>query len=177
MTSRTPATAQGNRFRPALESLEDRQTPAVTWFSFGGTLWVTDYVGLDDDVMIRDNGTAIAGNISVQRVGIDPQPLPVSGHINRIEVRTRGGADEVAFRMDGPLAPHTSRYVEVYLGDGNDDLEVRMWSGEEALAANSTYGMVATCGPDRHSGSRSRATVLVVPQAGRAITCPSSRPL
>jgi hypothetical protein len=140
------------RFAPAVEALEHRLAPAVVWSFTGSKMWVEDLSGGNDHVIIHDNGTGRAGNLTIQRIGVDPRPVRINRYISDIDVRTRNGTDVVRYQLDSTLTA-SRRDVQVYLGSANDSFvaEVRGPNPDGsgvAMAANTSLRVIAWGGGD-----------------------------
>jgi hypothetical protein len=107
-------------FMPRLEILDDRTLPSVTFVESGHTLAIRGDQNANT-ILINDDGTANAGNISVQA---DGQSYTSQGAITTIRVLGRNGADSVEYDLNADLG--NVRKVVADLGNGNDTFMARV---------------------------------------------------
>jgi hypothetical protein len=103
-----------SRFRPQLESLNDRIVPSVTWSVNAGVLTITGTQGADT-VDIQDDGT----NLTVTADG-ETLNLPTDGSVTDVVLHLGAGADVVTYTLTGDLAAGTTRKLDACLGNGDD---------------------------------------------------------
>lgn len=99
-----------NRFRPRLENLEDRTTPAVTISPNGNVLNISSNAA-SDTVRIRDNGN---GNLNVTF----PNGSFSGVNFQRININMGNGNDRVFYNQTGNRV--RNMLLNVNLGNGND---------------------------------------------------------
>jgi len=110
-----------------LEPLFDRIVPSVTVVQTGGTLTVTGDQHANT-VEIKDGGTP-----SGLTVTVDGTDYPLTGDVNMLVVKTRGGADTVSYDLTGDYVG-TTRTVEIELGNGNDTFTADLGHGLDAAS-------------------------------------------
>jgi hypothetical protein len=128
--------AQSPRFKPRLQALEDRTSPAVAIFTFGGTMFVlgdgsANTVTLDD----KGDGTITATITSSTNTATR------TADVVAVVVLTGGGADTVNYKLANPLT--AGRALLVDLGSGNDTATI-----DASAGVNSSALAVAVLGGD-----------------------------
>ncbi|MBL8824357.1 MAG: hypothetical protein JNJ77_17350 [Planctomycetia bacterium] len=116
------------RFQPRLETLEDRQVPAVNIWQQGATLFVQG-TGGTDQINIQDMGN---GNFNVQvdnKFGVNYSGL------DRIRVRTHGGDDTVNYSVDNKSMATPKFRMDVDLGSGNDNFDADIYGYDNTTNA------------------------------------------
>jgi hypothetical protein len=103
-----------HRFRPQLESLNDRIVPSVTWTVDAGVLTITGTQGADT-VDIQDDGT----NLTVTADG-ETLDLSSAGTVTDVVLHLQAGNDTVSYTLAGDLAAGAARTLDVSLGNGQD---------------------------------------------------------
>ena len=100
-----------------LYPLDERALPAVL-VPFGEEDGVIVIRGdqKTDTIVVTDTGTGDAGAV---KVDIDGELFESTAAVTRIEVWSRGGADDVTYKLNGDLT--TERTVEVHLGNHHDE--------------------------------------------------------
>lgn len=150
--------SKAKRFRaiPKLESLNDRVLPSVTFIEKGDTLVIRGD-NQANNIVINDNGTSVAGNVTVLA---DGQSYTATGSIATIRVLTRGGNDSVQYDLSSDL--WGARNVIADLGNGADSfvanlqtnindpaaLAMRVWggNGNDLLTLNAVGANVGVGG-------------------------------
>lgn len=132
-------------FRPGLENLEDRLTPACTvTTAYGGTaLIITGDNNVNDVAIIQDDAN---NTLTVLCDGAAPQVFS-SSLIKSISTDLKGGDDNLWWG----LAPGSNFQFEkgAYLatGDGNDEIELSFWHGiGNPALIQSSLGIVVDAG-------------------------------
>src|ERR1043166_4643199 len=89
------------RFRPQLETLEDRCCPSVNVSVLFGNTLVVNGDSADNTVTITDAGN---GNISALISGATGTATGSGSAIKNVIINTRGGSDNVTYNLNGPLS-------------------------------------------------------------------------
>jgi hypothetical protein len=109
------------RFRPGVETLEDRCVPAVTPKILGNSLILTGDKG-DNTIVLNDTGVNNSLNITGTLDGI---AFTSSSFVNNIVINTKGGKDKATYNLTGPLITD-SRSLDVSLGAGDDQFTANL---------------------------------------------------
>jgi hypothetical protein len=104
-------------FTPRLEVCEERCVMNVS-FSVSGTTLTIDGTAGRNVVVINDNGTNQAGNITVTADGDTFIP---GGVIQTVVVDGEGGDDAVTYNLNASLGASVSHAVQVSLDGGDDE--------------------------------------------------------
>jgi hypothetical protein len=117
------------RFVPRLELFDDRCLPSVTFteLSNGGGTYTLNIVGQNrvaDNIVIKDDGTGLAGAIEVDVIG--QAPYFSQNPISEIQISTGSGNDVVDYTLTADMV--FSRSVIAHLGDGKDTFSAHLGS-------------------------------------------------
>jgi hypothetical protein len=131
-----PSGSRRPGFAPRLEACEERCVMNVS-FSVSGTTLSIDGNSARNVVVINDNGTNQAGNITVTADGDTFIP---GGVIHTVVVDGEGGDDSVTYNLNANLGSSVSHAVQVSL-DGGDDAFTANLRGD--LLSGSSLGLTA----------------------------------
>lgn len=127
--------ATTNGFRPALETLEDRNLLAAQVMVMGQTLWITGDRNANF-VTINDDGSGAAGGLTGTVDGVSFNALTAGTAITRIYMQMGRGNDFVQYNLNGDTNGATMR-VDAFLFQGNDTFAFN--AGTNGLFGGSTY--------------------------------------
>src|SRR5262245_39013961 len=139
---------RAHRFRPALETLENRYCPAAGIVVIGHTMIVQGDADAND-VTITDDGN---GNISATLTGLNVWTSKDGTGINYVIVNTKGGNDTVTYTLNGDLTSSLALAVDLGAfqdGTGNTNSVDFNFSGYTVKAPYLAVGVLGTLGTDK----------------------------
>src|SRR5262245_14200098 len=129
MNSHRCRNAQSSRFTPRLQALEDRTSPAVAIFTFGGTMFVLGD-GSANTVTLDDKGD---GNITAT-ITSSTNTATRTANVGAVVVLTGGGADTVNYKLANPLTAYRALLVDLGSGDDTATIDATAGVNRSALA-------------------------------------------
>ena len=138
--------ANAHGFRPALETLEDRNLLAAQVLVTAQTLWITGdrYANF---VVINDAGTGTAGNLTGTVDGVSFNALTAGTAINRVYMLMGRGNDYVLYNLNDDTNASNMR-VDAFLYEGNDAFVFNAGTNGFFGGSNYFFGIRGEAGND-----------------------------